>query len=448
MLTPDQVLRAELARGDRSRRTRANAVRLWRVAPIVAGVCALVAAIGRILHWPALIPVALLGAALLALTLYAVMARRVHAVTDVVAVELDERARLEGELRSAYWFSGHDARDPWIDFHLARAAERLKTIDWAGLYPPARAPRAKTATALLALVAFVLALFVPGRTGISASMRGPGSQAARGKTAPPRVLSAAEIFAKLENLLITAESGQGRSITASEVRGLLAQLEALMAQQKFPDTAAPKDSGTKQSKAPTAAELKAFAERAKRASESTELQPEVRDALADMSEKLNEQTQAQTAAPKDPKDAVGAEDTQAGESAQAAAGNGKKQDPSGQSVKEAAGGGGIGVIMMTGDSSSSKEAGLGLGGASGTNPKNGQMPDLGAALRKETIEAAQENEGEKNVFGERRQTEHSTATAAYAHTAPAAAGRGRSAAPPAVPEARRAALRSYFIRKQ
>jgi hypothetical protein len=76
------------------------------------------------------------------------------------------------------------------------------------------------------------------------------------------------------------------------------------------------------------------------------------------------------------------------------------------------------------------------------------MPDLAAALRKETVESAQDNEGEKDVAGERRQTERGTATAAYAHTAAAPAGRGRSAAPPVVPESRRPALRSYFIRKQ
>jgi hypothetical protein len=104
--------------------------------------------------------------------------------------------------------------------------------------------------------------------------------------------------------------------------------------------------------------------------------------------------------------------------------------------------------MMTGDASSSKEAGLGVGGAAGDNPKNGQMVDLGAALRKETVEAAQENEGEKTVTGERRQTERGSATATYSHTAPGDAARGRSAAPPTVPEARRQALRSYFIRKQ
>jgi hypothetical protein len=199
---------------------------------------------------------------------------------------------------------------------------------------------------------------------------------------------------------------------------------------------------------PTAAELKAFAERAKKASESDEVSPETRDALAEMSDKLNEQAQAQSAAPKDPRDASTPAEAESGESAQAASGNSNKQDPSAQSVKEAAGAGGVGVVMMTGDAASSKEAGLGLGGASGTNPKNGQMVDLGAALRKETVEAAQEDEGQKNVTGERRQTERGSATATYSHTTAAASDRGRSAAPPAVPEARRAALRSYFIRKQ
>jgi hypothetical protein len=447
-VTPEKLVRAELERADRLRRSRGAAHQLWRVAPIAAGICAAVAAAGRFAGWPSLFPLALLAIALAALVTYAWSARRARAITDTGALELDERARLDGELRSAYWFAEHDTRDAWIDFHLGRAAERLKAIDWSGLYPAARATRSKTATAVLALATLVLALFVPGRSVISAIAGGRGTAAVRGKSAVAPLLTAAEILARLENLLIAAETGRGRAITAEEVRGLMAQLDQLMAQKKIAEASAPKDDGTKQSKLPTAAELKAYAERAKRASASTDLEPEVRDALEDMSQKLDEQAQAQNAAPKDPRDAVNAEESPSGESAQAAAGSGNKQDPSAQSVKEAAGAGGMGVIMMTGDSSSSKEAGLGLGGASGANPKNGQMPDLGAALRRETIEAAREDEGEKTVSGERRQTEHGDATAAYTRTAPAAADRGRSAAPPAVPEARRAALRSYFIRKQ
>jgi hypothetical protein len=224
----------------------------------------------------------------------------------------------------------------------------------------------------------------------------------------------------------------------------MGQLDKLLGQKS--ETPA-KDAAAKAAKI-SEADLKALAERSKKAADSSDVDPEVRDALADMSQKLSDQVTAQNAATKEPRDAASAGETPSSESAQAQAGGNGKQDPSGQSVKEAAAGAGIGLIMMTGDASSSKEAGLGLGGAPGGTPNNGRMPNLAAALRKETIESAKDDEGDKTVLGERRQTEQGSATAAYARTAPVAAGRGRSTAPPAVPETRKAAIRSYFIRKQ
>ena len=445
---PEQLVRAELNRADRLRRATSADRRLWRAAPMAAAACAAVAAVGRVMGWPGAIAVAFLLLAILSLALFVVVSRRDHALSDQIAVELDDTARLEGELRSAYYFAGHETRDAWVAYHLARAARRLEGVDWRALYPAARAGRAKAATAILAVATLALALFVPGRAGVFASAPKATSATAehgRGAAADALPLTVAEILAKLDQLLVSAEAGNGKAISASDVRGLLEQLDKLKAEQA---EALNRKDAAKQSKAPTAADLKAFAERAKKAAENDQLSPEVRDSLADMSEKLKEEAQAQAAGEKDPKDASSQGDTESTETAQAQSGSSNKQDGGAQSVKEAAGGGGIGVVMMTGDASSSKEAGLGVGGAAGDSPKNGQMANLGSALRKETVEAAQENEGEKTVTGERRQTERGSATATYSHTAPADAARGRSAAPPTVPEARRQALRSYFIRKQ
>ena len=445
---PEDLVRAELNRADRLRRSRSADRRLWRAAPIAAAGCAAVAAVGRVAGWPGAIALAFLALGLLSLALFVIVSRRERALSDQVAVELDERARLEGELRSAYYFTGHQTRDPWVDYHLARAAQRLEGIDWPALYPATPAGRAKAATALLGVATLTLALFVPGRAGVFASApKSTATAAERGRaTADALPMTVAEILAKLDKLLVAAEAGNVKAISASDVRGLLEQLDKLKAEQNA--EALNRKDAAKQSKAPTAADLKAFAERAKKAAENDQLSPEVRDSLADMSEKLKEEAQAQNAGEKDPKDASSQGDTESTETAQAQSGSSNKQDGGAQSVKEAAGGGGVGVVMMTGEASSSKEAGLGVGGAAGDSPKNGQMADLGAALRKETVEAAQENEGEKTVTGERRQTERGSATATYSHTAPADATRGRSAAPPTVPEARRQALRSYFIRKQ
>ena len=60
-----------------------------------------------------------------------------------------------------------------------------------------------------------------------------------------------------------------------------------------------------------------------------------------------------------------------------------------QSVKEAAGGSTAGVVMMTSDdASSSRDGGLGLGGGSADKNGGGHLADLGAVLKKETIDAS------------------------------------------------------------
>ena len=73
---------------------------------------------------------------------------------------------------------------------------------------------------------------------------------------------------------------------------------------------------------------------------------------------------------------------------------------------------------------------------------------MSAPPRKETIEAGSDSAGDNLPASVRRRTEHGSATIGYANTAPAAAERGRSAAPPPVPETRRAAVQTYFTRKQ
>jgi len=145
---------------------------------------------------------------------------------------------------------------------------------------------------------------------------------------------------------------------------------------------------------------------------------------------------------------MAAADAQKGPAAQSKTPGGKEEN-SIQAVKDASAGGGAGVIMMSSqEASSGKDPGLGLGGGSAQNSGRGRMADLGAALRKETIEATTDNPGENIATELRRNTERGDATVAYTKVAPRAFERGRSSAPPAVPEGRRAAVHSYFIRKQ
>ena len=247
---PEDFVRAELNRADRLRRATTADRRLWRAAPAAAAACAAIAGVGRIVGWPGAVALAFLLLALLSLVLFVIVSRRERALTDQIAVELDEKARLEGELRSAYYFTGRNTRDAWVDYHLTRAAKRLEEIDWPALYPAARAGRAKAATAVLALATLALALFVPGRAGVFASApKSTSGPEARGRaTAETLPTTVAEILAKLDQLLTAAEAGNGKVISASDVRGLLEQLEKLKAEQNA--EALNRKDAAKQSKAP------------------------------------------------------------------------------------------------------------------------------------------------------------------------------------------------------
>jgi hypothetical protein len=444
------LVRAGVARADRLRRSRETARRLWRAAPIAAALCVVVAGAGRWAGWPAFIPlgaVALAGAVLVG---FVYSTRRDHAVSDVAAAEIDAQAGLGGELRSAHWFSEREGQNPWIDLHLGRAAERVQGIDWSQLYPAVRANRAKTASAVMALGALVLALSVPGRIGIQARTPATGSTA---RTQKPSSITSLppDLQRELEELLKLAESGGtasgGKALTATELRDLLARIDKLRGLQGLKDGKLdPNTPGSKPGEVPD--DLKALTERLKRASEMGSLSPELKDAFAEAAEKLADASSTQPTAAKDPQEAMAAADAKKGPAAQSKT-PGSQEENSIQAVKDASAGGGAGVIMMSSqEASSGKDPGLGLGGGSAQKTGRGRMADLGAALRKETIEATTDNPGENIETELRRNTERGDATVAYTKVAPRAFERGRSSAPPAVPEGRRAAVHSYFIRKQ
>lgn len=446
------LVRAGVARADRLRRSRETARRLWRAAPIAAALSVAVAGASRWAGWPLYIPLGAVALAGASLGVYVYSARRDHAVSDVTAAEIDAHAGLGGELRSAHWFSERDSQNPWVDLHLGRAAERVQRIDWSLLYPAVRANRAKTASAVMALGALVLALSVPGRIGIQAHTPATGSAARTAAKKPSAVTSLPpDLQKELEELLKLAESGGtasgGKALTAAELRDLLARIDKLRGLQALKDGKLdPNTPGGKPGEVPD--DLKALAERLKRASEMGSLSPELKDAFAEAAQKLADASSTQPTTPKDPQEAMAAADAQKGPSGQSKS-PGNQDENSVQAVKDASAGGGAGVIMMSSqEASSGKDPGLGLGGGSAQNRGRGQMADLGAALRKETIEAQTDNPGENIETEMRRNTERGDATVAYTKVAPRAFERGRSSAPPAVPEGRRAAVHSYFIRKQ
>ena len=419
----------------------------WRVAPLLMGACVGVAALARWRGGSAVLPLAMLAGGALLLLAGLVYMRRPHAVPDAVAARLDEAAAAGGEIRSASWFAVRERRDPWTDFHLERAALRLRTADWTALYPAHSAARPVAVTVVLALCLAALVLG-PQRDSAGAgtpapSLREPGAASAEDLLP--------ELQRQLEALLAAAEAGTGAPTgtpaTAAQLRDLIGRLAALRDAGRLKDLARAMSPSPGDRSGEPAGDLKAIADRARNAARMPGVAPEARETL----EKLAEMTDSARASQLRAEEA--GEPVSSAETRQSAAAPGTKEgevdEASIQSVSEAETGGGAGVIMMgSEDDASGKVApGLGLGGGSNARTDSGRMADLDAALRRETVEASADAPGQSVETDVRRKTEHGEATVTYARSAAATFDRGRAVAPPAVPESRRTAVQTYFIRK-
>jgi hypothetical protein len=401
-----------------------------------------------------MLPVASLGVAALILLGRMFFARREHTVPDDVAAGIDEAAGFGGELRSASWFASRDSRDSWADYHLDRAARRLGGVDWRALYPAVRAPRAKTVTAVLAVCTVALAMFLPGRESIW-----PGTSASAATARAVRAKGIADVEAllpdvqkELEALLAAAENGTampgGTPMTATELRSLINRLNALRDAGRLKDLARAMAPAGGRSDEPSK-EMTAIADRAQKAAQMPSVAPDVRDTLQKVAEDMTDAAKA--AQPPNPN---ASETTTAKNAQKSDTAPGKKgsdvDEASITSISEAEAGGGAGIIMMGAkdDASGRSSPGIGLGGGSDRRTDAGRMADLEAALRRETIEASTDNGGQNVQTEARRKTEHGQATVTYVHSAPGTFDRGRAVAPPPVPESRRAAVQTYFIRPQ
>lgn len=448
--SPAEVVRRALAEADRRRRAGASGEVLWRAAPIAAAGCLAVALAGRWRGSSPLWALGIGGGTALAFLVWTRLARRSHPLSDASAARLDEAAGLGGELRSANWFASRDRRDAWTDHHLDRAAVRLAAADWDRLYPTRRPWRAQALTAVLALAALALALSVPGRRTTLASAGAPAGAARLDPAASPDVLLP-ELQKQLEALLAAAESGAapaaGTPATPADLRRLIAALTKLRDAGRLKDLARAMSQAPSADPAAAPADMKTLAERAQRAAQAPAVAPEARDALETVAREMNDAAQA--AAP--PSDGSLAAGKKGGGTPDAAAKSpaADVEEIGVQSLSDAESGG-AGIIMMSSrDDSGGKSAqGSGLGGGSDQTPSAGRMADLEAALRQETIEASADSAGDNVQAEARRKTEEGRATLAYAGTRAAAFDRGAAAAPPPVPEGRRAAVRSYFLRKQ
>ncbi len=445
-------IRAALADADRHRRVQAASRAFWWQAPVVMGVCVGIAAVSRGRGWPVVVPLGGVAAGALVLAALFYFARVGRPVSDSIAAGIDDAAGFEGELRSAGWFASRETRDSWAACHLDRAAVRLRAADWTASYPALPAGRAKLLTAALALYMAALLLMprVPVTTSASSAAGEAGSAKANEARSAEGLLP--EVQKQLEALLAAAETGSpvpaGIAATASELRALLSRLDVLRDAGKLKDLARAMASPGGRSTEPFK-ELKTIAERAQNAARMPGLTPEEREALQRVADDMAE---AATASERPGDKAAEAVSSATARKSDAAPGNepGEVDEPSIQEVSDAEAGGGAGVIMMGDDDKAAGKAapGVGLGGGSDTRTDGGRLADLEAALKRETVEASRDADGQNVETEARRKTEHGQATVTYAGSAAGAFDRGRAVAPPAVPESRRTAVQTYFIRKQ
>jgi hypothetical protein len=439
-----------LATADRRRRAREASRQVWHAAPLFAGFALVLAALARWAVWPAFIPVAALTFGMVALVVYAVLSRRTQAVSDAAAATIDADAEMGGELRSASWFASRETRDDWAEFHLQRAAERLRTMDWIRLYPAVSATRARVATVVLVVAALALSLTIPERVGIkpAAAATAAAADGHADLTGAPVVLTP-ELQQQLEALLAAAENGNLSTAEALTKNAELRELLNRLGQLRDPallEALARAMAATSDLPKSSAEEMQSLADRARAAAESAALSKDLQEALEKLADEL------ELAKADDAKDAEGANAAVNGGKPSAAsessAANGM-QDLSIQFAKEANPGGGAGVMMMSSQETDQGNGPPGAGvGGSGSQDTAGTGTTLEAALKEELVEASQDNPGTNVDTDIRRKTEHGDATVAFTRSASGKFDRSRIAAPPPVPEARRAGVQTYFIRKQ
>jgi hypothetical protein len=443
--SPARRVRDAIALADRRRRRHLAARQLWRAAPFAAAACLGVAAIGRLLGWPPTLAFFALLATIAGSCVYVLVRNRVQPVSDAIAAALDEQASLGGELRSANWFAAAERQDAWINLHLQRAADRLERTDWRELYPPIRAPRARAATAGLIVATIAVALLFPEYTGLRSR-----ASAQTAETPPPQRQLPKDLQEALEELLAAAEAGtlddQATLLSSAEMKELLTKLRELRDTESLKELShamSPEDESAPPKG--SAEEMKALADRLRRAGEINPEVLEFRKTVEQLAKNLSEAAAAEEGEQQNARTAPSHETGDL----KGASSSSTPNEPTIQSLKESqAAAGADSVMMMTDkDANAAGPPGFGVGG-SGATSGEAKPTNIEAVLRQETIEANADTQGPNVAAEVRRKTEEGQATATFTHRAAGPSDRSRAAAPPPVPEGRRSDLQRYFIRKQ
>jgi hypothetical protein len=312
-------------------------------------------------------------------------------------------------------------------------------------------------TAVMFGAAIAIAMTLPGRAAVRS---GPfGGQAAKAGAMAPSgklMLMPEDIRKRLEELLAAAQRGEmtaEQKARVADIYNLFTALNSDLDPDKLDELARamdPEQGGLGASK-----QMMDLAGKIQTASESQKLSPEMQKQLRDLGMQISEAADAEQRAEAD-KAAGGqmaSSDSSGGIQGKAESTNETpKLDPSQiQLSTESQPGGSAGMMMLSsqqGPKGAQSSGGYGGAGNSGPPPNGGTMPGIEQALKRETIEASTDTAGANVLSETRHQTERGQATVGFTRGAGVTPASSSAEAPPAVPEDRRAAVQSYFTRKQ
>lgn len=449
----DGRILAVVAQAETLRRRRLLTRWLLRIVPMATGASLVTAALVRLVNAP--LPVFWIAMAALtaAVVISTLLKGRVPAVTDAAAAHLDADAALNGELRSAHWFastegSGSAPTDvdvsQWTSFHLERATARVDQVSWEQVYPPVKNPKvwAGSATMAVAAVALVLSSAWPSAKQMANGSGRPGD------AEPVEMANALpeDLQKQLDELISAVQKGtmplDAARAKVAEMRDKMAALDPQMqaALAKAAQAKKPGDTGATDAKA---ADL---AKRAEKAAANEDLPKDMKWSMQDLAAKLAKASQRQNEEGQQAGEKTGADakEQQAGAQQQSSAM--KPEDASLQMTRSTATDSQSNQMMA---STASPMGGEAKGDAKEGAAKGRLSAPLDlAALRKETIQAEEDSMG-SNVLSEmRRKSEQSHSTLAFTHAAPLANyDKSHATAPPQPPDALRALVKQYFIRK-
>lgn len=430
------------AHAERLRRRRLRTRWLVRVLPPSAGALVVVAALVRTLGWPIADFWIALVALALAMAVGAWITGRPAEVDDAAASALDADAKLGGELRSAHWFASRTDGDAWSAFHLSQAATRLDGVEWAAVYPPPATARAWAASLALVLVSIAVVSMSawPG----SRRAGGPGGAGDGGTIEAGATTGSAlpaDVQKEIDELIKAIQNG---SIALQDARAKLNALRDQVAnldpkkQQELADAMKASQVSDFNADDPDPA-IEELAKKVAEAAKEGELPQDLKWSLQDLAAKLN-----QAARPDAP-----AEKTRSGESQQMT-GNGQPPDGAQTSMQmtKSAGADAQSTQVLTTNAPMSAGNAEARGQQQAENVARAVDGVTVAGLKRETIEANEDSQGENILTEARRKSEQSRSKMGFSHVAPLATyDKSRAVAPPAPPDALLPLIRQYFIRR-